>query len=77
MLHALLTLASAAPGEEESSKTAFYVAGGALALFAVLISAVGIARHEHFPPSRALATAVIAVCAALVAATMATAILTG
>jgi len=77
VLHALLTLASAAPGEEESSKTAFYVAGGALALFAVLISAVGIARHEHFPPSRALATAVIAVCAALVAATMATAILTG
>jgi hypothetical protein len=77
VLHALLTLASAAPGEEESSKTAFYVAGGALALFAVLISAVGIARHEHFPPSRGLSAAIIAVCAALVAATMATAILTG
>jgi len=77
VLHALLTLASAAPGEEESSKTAFYVAGGALALFAVLISAVGIARHEHFPPSRGLMGAIVAVCGLLVAATMATAILTG
>jgi hypothetical protein len=77
VLHALLTLASAAPGEEESSKTAFYIAGGALALFAVLISAVGIARHEHFPPSRGVATAVIGLCGVLVAATMATAIITG
>ena len=77
MLHALLTLASAAPGEEESSKTAFYLAGGALALFAVLVSAVGIARHEHFPPSRGVAAAVIGLCGVLVAATMATAIITG
>ena len=77
MLHALLTLATAAPGEEETSKTAFYVAGGALALFAVLISALGIARHEHFPPSRGVMGAIVAVCAALVAATMATAIITG
>jgi len=77
VLHALLTLASAAPGEEETSKTAFYVAGGALAAFAVLVAAVGIARHEHFPPTPAVARAVMGLGALLVAATMAAAVLTG
>ena len=77
MLHAALTLvASAAPEGEESPKTLFYVAGAILALFAVAISAVGIRGHETFPPSRGAARAVMALAALLVAATMATAILT-
>ena len=74
MLHALVTFAAV---EEETSKTAYYVAGSVLAAFAVLISAIGIRRHETFPPSRGVARAVIALAALLVAATMATAVITG
>jgi hypothetical protein len=73
VLAALLMLAT----EEGASKSPFYVAGSALAVFAVVISAIGISRHEHFPPSTGLARGIIALCALLVAATMATAILTG
>lgn len=75
MLHALITLAQAEA--EESSKAAFYIAGGVLAAFAVLISVVGIRGHETFPPSRGGLRGVIGVAAVLVAATMATAIITG
>jgi hypothetical protein len=73
VLQALITLAQA---EEETSKTAFYVAGGVLAAFAVVISAIGIRGHETFPPSRGAARAVMALAVVLVAATMASAILT-
>jgi hypothetical protein len=62
---------------EEASKTPYYVAGSALAVFAVLISAIGITRHETFPPSKGAARAVMALAALLVAATMASAVLTG
>ena len=75
MLHALVTLAATEP--EEGSKTAYYVAGSVLAGFAVIISAIGIRAHETFPPSRGAARAVMALAALLVAATMATAVLTG
>jgi peptidoglycan/LPS O-acetylase OafA/YrhL len=73
VLGALVTLAQA---EEESSKTAFYVAGAVLAAFAVVISAIGIRGHETFPPSRGAARAVMGLAIVLVAATMAAAILT-
>ena len=36
---------------EEASKTPYYVAGLALAAFAVIISAIGISRHATFPSS--------------------------
>jgi hypothetical protein len=75
VLHALVTFAQHAV-EEETSKTAYYVAGSALAAFAVIISAIGIRRHETFPPSRAAARVVIGLAALLVAATMAAAVLT-
>ena len=75
MLPALVTLAAVAA--EATSKTAYYVAGSVLAAFAVIISAIGIRRHQNFPPSRGAARAVIALAALLVAATMASAILTG
>jgi hypothetical protein len=76
VLQALVTFAQHAV-EEETSKTAYYIAGSVLASFAVIISAIGIRRHETFPPSRGAAVAVIALAAVLVAATMATAVITG
>ena len=76
MIATLLVLASSAEGEEPS-KGLFYVLGGALALWAVLVSAVGIARHETFPPTPAVARLVLAVSAVLVAGTMASAVITG
>jgi hypothetical protein len=75
VLQALITMA--ATEGEESSKTAFYLAGGVLAAFAVVISAVGIRGHETFPPSRGAARAVMALAIVLVAATMASAVITG
>jgi hypothetical protein len=62
---------------EEASKTPYYVAAGALAAFAVIISAIGIRGHETFPPSKGAARAVMGLAALLVVATMASAVLTG
>jgi hypothetical protein len=69
---ALITFAA-----EEGSKTAYYVAGAALAAFAVIISAIGISRHDRFPPSKGATRAVMGLAAILVVATMASAVLTG
>lgn len=59
----------------EVSKAPFYAAGAALALWAVAVSAVGLAR-ERFPGSQAGSAAVIAVTGLLMAAVMATGVLT-
>ncbi len=78
MLHAALTvLASAAPEGEESSKVLFYAAGGILAAFAVVISAIGIRGHETFPSSKGASRGIMALAAVLVLFTMASAIITG
>ncbi len=74
MLELLLT---AAEGGEEVSKTPFYVAGSLLTVFAVVVSALGIRAHGHWPSSRGAARGVMALCAFLVAATLATAVITG
>jgi hypothetical protein len=76
VLHALILLAQEHV-EEEASKTPYYIAGGVLAAFAVVISAIGIRGHERFPGSKGGRNGVIAIAALLVAATMATAVLTG
>ncbi len=76
MLQALITFAQAAAEEEESSKTAFYVAGAVLAAFAVIVAAIGIRSHETFPSSRGASTAIMGLAALLVVAVMATAVLT-
>lgn len=60
--------------EGEPSKSAFYVAGGALAGWAVLVSAVGMLRPGF--PTAAQSRALIAVTLILVAAAMATAVIT-
>ncbi len=69
MLHVL-----AAATAEHGSKTAFYVAGGALACWAVLIGVIGI-TSPTFPRSNADARAVMLVSGALMVAAMATAVI--
>ena len=61
---------------EETSKTPFYVAAGLLTAFAVVLAFVGTVRHETFPPSRGVARGLMLLGALLVAATMATAVVT-
>lgn len=70
-------IATAAEGGEETSKTPFYVAGIVLTAFAVVVSAIGIRAHGHWPSSPGTARAVMGLGALLVAATMATAVITG
>jgi hypothetical protein len=78
VLHALASLlAVAAEGEEEPSKTAYYIAGISLTVFALVVAAIGIRGHDRFPPSRGAARAVMALAVLLVACTMASAVLTG
>jgi len=72
----LATLIAFAAEEAEPSKVSFYVAGGLLALWAVLISVFAI-RRETFPSSRGQSRGVMGVSVLLIAAAMATAVLTG
>ena len=76
MLHALTTFA-AAEGGEESSKALFYIFGALLAVFAVVVSVIGIKRRDTFPGSRGAARGVMALAAVLVLAAMAAAVITG
>jgi hypothetical protein len=77
VLQALIIFATEAAEHEETSKTAFYVAGIALTAFAVIVSALGIRAHGRFPGSAGAARAVMGLCLLLVVATMATAVITG
>jgi hypothetical protein len=75
VLTALLTFAQEA-AHHEGDKTPFYIAGGALAVWAVLVSALGVAKHETFPSSSSGKAGVMAITTLLVLAAMATAVLT-
>jgi hypothetical protein len=70
---ALMLAAEAA--KEEGSHTAFYIAGGALAAWAVIVSFAGITRPD-FPGTQAVRSGVIALTAVLVIGAMSTAIIT-
>jgi hypothetical protein len=72
-MHGLLLLA--AEEAAEPSKTPFYLAGGALAAWAIVLFAVGM-RSESFPASQGAERGVIAVSAVLMVAAMATAVIT-
>jgi hypothetical protein len=61
----------------EPSKTLFYVCGGLLAVWAVVVSAIGIRAHETFPPSRSAARGVMAISVVLILCAMASAVITG
>jgi hypothetical protein len=76
VLHALTIVFAAVEGEEEHSKALFYLAGGVLAVFAVLISVLGISRIGTFPSSKGQTRGVIGLAALLVLAAMASAIIT-
>ena len=74
MLATLLTFATEA-AEEETSKTLFYVVGGAAAAWAILLFAVGM-RSERFPGSDGALRGIIAISVLMVAAAMASAVIT-
>lgn len=59
----------------EADKTPFYIVGGALAAWAVVLSAIGLTRPQ-FPGSTAAARGVMAFSAVLVAGAMVAAVAT-
>ena len=61
--------------EEETSKTLFYVVGGIAAVYAVALTAFGLTNHE-FPKTKSAARGVCALSAVVVAAAMASSIVT-
>jgi hypothetical protein len=72
----LLALLQAAAEEEvEPSKVPFFVAGGALAAWAIVLFLIGM-RTPGFPSGQGAARGVMAVTAVLVAAAMAAIVLT-
>jgi hypothetical protein len=72
-MHALIAVAAAA--ESEPSKTPFYVCAGVLVLFAIVMTVVGTTRAGSFPATIGARRGVCALAALLVAATMASAVL--
>jgi hypothetical protein len=75
-MHGVIGLILAAEaGGEETSKTAFYICGGLLAVWAVVLSAFGMTR-ETFPATVGARRGVIGLTALFVAAAMATAVIT-
>jgi hypothetical protein len=72
MVHALLVLAAE---KAEPSKTAFYICGGALAVWAVVLGSIGL-RNPDFPGSDGAARGVMALSAVLMVTAMAAAVLT-
>jgi hypothetical protein len=75
MLHALSAVILAAEGGEEPSKTAFYICGGLLAAWAVVLAGIGMTQPS-FPGTIAARRGVMAISAILMAAAMATAVIT-
>jgi hypothetical protein len=61
---------------EEPNKTLFYICGGALAVWAVVVSTIGIRSHESFPSSQSAGRGVITISIALVLLAMASAVIT-
>ena len=72
-----IIIAAAEEAHEETSKTLFYVCGGLLAAWAVVVSAIGIRAHETFPPTKSAARGVMTISLVLVLLTMASAVITG
>jgi hypothetical protein len=76
VLHTLITFAATEEGEE-SSKALFYICGGALAAWAVIVSAIGIRAHETFPATRGAYRGVLTISVVLILCAMASAVITG
>ena len=73
MLHAFLVLAAAEA--EEKSKVPFFIAGGLLVCWALIMFALGM-RNQTFPGGQRGQRGVLAVSVVLVVAAMATAVIT-
>jgi len=67
--------AETAAHEEHADKTLFYIFGGAAAVYAVVIAAIGITQHD-FPRSEGTAKAVYAISTIVVLAAMASTLAT-
>ena len=76
MLSSILIAAAEHAEHAEPSKTPYYVAGAVLVIWALAISLVGIKR-DSLAASKASGALIAAICAALVATTMAMAVITG
>jgi hypothetical protein len=63
--------------EDKPDKTLFYIAGGLLVAWAIILGGVGVVRHQSFPPSAGATRAFMALSAVLVAFVMASAVITG
>ncbi|MCW2985929.1 MAG: hypothetical protein JWR63_3499 [Conexibacter sp.] len=75
-MHAVMALVAAAEtGAVEHSKTAFYIFGGLLAVWAVVLSGLGLSSAS-FPATVTAKRGVIGLTALFVAAAMATAVIT-
>jgi hypothetical protein len=74
-MHGVIALLLAAEEEAEPSKTAFYLCGGLLTLWAVVLSAIGMASAT-FPATVGAKRGVIALTALFMAGAMATAVIT-
>ena len=74
MLHAIVTFA--AEEAEEGSHALFYICRGALAIWAVVVSFIGMRGHENWPSSDGTARGVMGISALLVILAMATAVIT-
>ena len=73
MLHAFITFAAEAV-DDEPSKTPFYIAGTVLALWAVIVSLIGISRHAEWPSSQGTRSAIMGISTLLVVLAMAGAV---
>jgi hypothetical protein len=74
-MHALFSLVLAAEAGAEKSKTAFYLLGGLLVVWAVVLSGIGMSQAT-FPATVGAKRGVIALTGALVLGAMAAAVLT-
>jgi hypothetical protein len=74
-MHALFSLVLAADAAAEKSKTAFYLLGGLLAVWAVVLSGIGMSQAT-FPATVGAKRGVIALTGVLVLGAMAAAVLT-
>lgn len=68
---ATILAAAEAVAEEEKSETPFFLAGGALALFAIVVSVIGFKKPD-FPASAGAARGVMTLGVTLTLATVAT-----
>ena len=74
-LASIFLFAAETAEEHEPDKAPFYIAGGVLAAWAVIVSAIGITRPD-FPGTATLTRAVYAISAVLVLVAMSMAIVT-